>query len=144
MNRPPVISDNDADYVTEHRAANGRNLCAEPAQFGRCPSPVSELLFLEREKEISVAKRIEDLRRYALVGAEQRLIQIGNEARAILQAFPELRARGRGFEAKASDAQAGGTMRRRRRKMSAEARKRISEAQKFRWAKQKRGAKKSA
>jgi hypothetical protein len=35
-------------------------------------------------------------------------------------------------------------MRRRRRKMSAEARKRISEAQKFRWAKQKRGAKKSA
>ena len=99
-------------------------------------------------------QRVSNLRAYAVIGAEQRLLQIAEEARAIFQAFPELRApnRGSGLAVEArvrfrgerrlrkaaacgewSKAQAEG----RRRKMSAAARKRISEAQKARWAKQK-------
>jgi hypothetical protein len=90
-----------------------------------------------------VAKRQKsDLRRYAVVGAEQRLLELAEEAAAIFAIFPELRAPGRGFMARvggrggsAADV-AAPTKRRRRRKMSAEARKRISDAQKARWAKQ--------
>jgi hypothetical protein len=97
-----------------------------------------------------MAKRqSDDLRRYAVVGAEQRLTELANEAAQIFRVFPELRARGRGLDAvrstRASASSDGGpdgqqpTPRRRRRrsKMSAEARKRISDAQKARWAKQK-------
>jgi hypothetical protein len=94
------------------------------------------------------------LRTYAVIGAEQRLLQIAEEARAIFQAFPELRAPNRGFGARiggqspfpwgprpSADGGNGRKRRgnRRRRKMSAAARKRISEAQKARWAKQKAG-----
>jgi hypothetical protein len=96
-----------------------------------------------------VAKRSDgDLRRYAVVGAEHRLLEIAEEAGRIFQAFPELRARGRGLDAvRGASASAGAApaaaeprgRRRRRRKMSAEARKRISDAQKARWAKQKSG-----
>jgi len=87
-----------------------------------------------------------DMRAWALIGAEQRLVQLAEEAAAIHRAFPELRRRGRGpGRPAASDsaepaAGAGtGTRRRRRRKMSADARRRISEAQKARWARQKAG-----
>src|SRR3954462_12883901 len=38
-----------------------------------------------------------DLRTWAVKGAEQRLLEIADAARAIFQAFPELRERGRGF-----------------------------------------------
>ena len=38
-----------------------------------------------------------DLRGWAVKGAEQRLLEIAEEARAIFQAFPELRQQGRGF-----------------------------------------------
>jgi hypothetical protein len=93
-----------------------------------------------------VAKRDNDLRRYAVVGAEQRLLEIAEEAAHIFQTFPELRARGRGFDAvrggrsnaEAQRLRTGAGRVRRRRKMSAEARKRISEAQKARWAKQRK------
>jgi hypothetical protein len=89
-------------------------------------------------------RRSEDLRRYAVVGAEQRLLELAQEAAEIFAMFPELRAPGRGFMAEprgraaSADAEAetpprGG----RRRPLSAEARKRISDAQKARWAKQK-------
>lgn len=92
-----------------------------------------------------MAKRVsEDIRRYAVVGAEQRLLEIAREAQEIFRVFPELRGRGRGFEglrAGQSDPegseQPSGTRKRRRRKRSAEARKRMSEAQKKRWAKKK-------
>jgi hypothetical protein len=91
-----------------------------------------------------LAKRANgDLRRYAVVGAEQRLLEIAEEAARIFQVFPELRARGRGLDAvrgrSAAEPAAAQPRkgRRRRRKMSAEARKRISDAQKARWAKQK-------
>ena len=95
-----------------------------------------------------MAKRAEgDLRRYAVVGAEQRLLELAEEAARIFAIFPELRAPGRGFmaarrgrsgdEAPAKSEGAPPVKRRRRRKMSADARRRISEAQKARWAKQK-------
>ena len=95
-------------------------------------------------------QRVSNLRAYAVVGAEQRLLQIAEEARAIFKAFPELRAANRGFGARGGEsplpwgpqsAESGNgrnrKRKRRRRKMSAAARKRISEAQKARWAKQK-------
>jgi hypothetical protein len=90
-----------------------------------------------------VAKRQgNNLRRYAVVGAEQRLLELAKEAAGIFAMFPELRAPGRGFMAAARGGRTGqpaaeGAPRRRRRKMSAEARKRISDAQKARWARQK-------
>lgn len=80
-----------------------------------------------------------NLRRYAVVGAEQRLLELAEEAAGIFAMFPELRAPGRGFMAGGQGGRAGNAAprRRRRRKMSAEARKRISDAQKARWARQK-------
>jgi hypothetical protein len=84
-----------------------------------------------------------NLRRYAVVGAEQRLLELAEEAAGIFAMFPELRAPGRGFMAEAQgrrarqSAEMAAPRRRRRRKMSAEARKRISDAQKARWARQK-------
>jgi len=92
-----------------------------------------------------MAKRMtKDFRSYAVVGAEQRLLQLAEEAAQIFALFPELRAPGRGFMALRSGERQSGKndagqpqRRRRRRKMSAEARKRISDAQKARWKKQK-------
>ena len=92
-----------------------------------------------------MAKRMtKDFRSYAVVGAEQRLLQLAEEAAQIFALFPELRAPGRGFMAlRPGERRTGNNdaaqpqKRRRRRKMSAEARKRISDAQKARWKKQK-------
>ena len=88
-------------------------------------------------------KQSGDLRRYAVVGAEQRLLEIAEEAASIFDVFPEIRGRGRGLEAvrgaQSTQTSASGQPRRRPRRstLSAEARKRISDAQKARWAKQK-------
>ena len=38
------------------------------------------------------------LREWAVKGAEQRLVELAEEARAIFAAFPELRGPGRGFD----------------------------------------------
>jgi hypothetical protein len=91
-------------------------------------------------KEFTVAKS--ELRVWAVKGAEQRLLELAEEAGQIFAAFPELRGRGRDFEAPAGPSRtsgaAGNTGARpasRRRKRSAEARRRMSEAQKARWAK---------
>ena len=85
-----------------------------------------------------------DLRRWAVIGAEQRLLAIAEEAAMIFRVFPELRDRG--FMAKGGTAGSHASQEdrpvRRRRKMSAEARKRISDAQKARWAKVQAGKKK--
>ena len=81
-------------------------------------------------------------------GAEVQLRELLHEAKLLIALFPHLRdsvdqdelplnfimARGSGAVTKKT--------RRRRRRMSAEARARISAAQKARWAKQKAGAKK--
>jgi hypothetical protein len=86
-----------------------------------------------------------DLRVWAIKGAEQRLVEIANEAKAIFAMFPELRKQGSAFSVpgsgKTGRTEPGeGAAPRRRRKMSAAARKRIGDAQRARWAKQK-GAK---
>lgn len=80
-----------------------------------------------------------DMRRWAAAGAQQRLVEIANEQRAIFAAFPELRGhRTTAGAAVADNADSDTAPRKRRRfRMSAAARKRISEAQKARWAKQK-------
>jgi hypothetical protein len=78
-----------------------------------------------------------DIRRWALLGAEQRLVQLGEEAAAIHRAFPELRQRGAIGRVPTPASQ---QVRRRKRTMSAEGRRRISEAQKARWAKQRRNS----
>jgi hypothetical protein len=82
-----------------------------------------------------------DIRVWALKGAEQRLVEIVDEAKAIFAKFPELRAQGREFELPRSGkqvadglAQDGAIPRRGRRKMSASARRRIGDAQRKRWA----------
>ena len=98
-----------------------------------------------------------DMRTWALRGAEQRLVEIADEASRIYAAFPELRDRqqgsiasaGRGRARKAgadqpraaaqprtAETEAAPAARRKRRRvnMSAEAKQRIAEAQRKRWA----------
>ncbi len=82
----------------------------------------------------------QQLREWALRGAEQRLLEIAKEAAAIRHVFPELRGLGNGIP---TDGTRGSTATSRARRagrgrptMSAAARRRISEAQKARWAKQ--------
>jgi hypothetical protein len=73
-----------------------------------------------------------------MVGAQQRLVEIANEQNAIFAAFPELRGRKGNVGAAENNAESQPVQPKRRRgRMSAEARKRISDAQKARWAKQK-------
>jgi hypothetical protein len=98
-----------------------------------------------------MAKSSFDLRAWALIGAQQRLRDLDQERAAILAAFPQLRAgaggrRGRprgSTSVKQASGVAGGRKRKRRR-LSKEARRRISEAQKARWAKQKGNVKKKS
>ncbi len=91
------------------------------------------------------------MRTWALKGAEQRLLEISEEAAAIYASFPELRdtgginrqtrrGPGRPRTAAGDSNDAGSPRGRRKRTMSADARRRISEAQKARWARQKGGA----
>jgi hypothetical protein len=80
-----------------------------------------------------------DLRAWAVKGAEQRLVEIADEARVIFQIFPELRERGRGFDLpKGSRTGSRPTdsakPRHRRRKMSAAARNAVSARMKKYWA----------
>jgi hypothetical protein len=82
-----------------------------------------------------------DILKWARLGAASRLRELDEERHAILKAFPGLTpgsgpAR-RGVTGRASSASA--PVVRKRRKMSAAARKRISDAQKKRWAAQKAG-----
>jgi len=80
-----------------------------------------------------------ELRRLARIGAEACLEALQREIGAIYQVFPELRA-GRSartpnpYTAGVRSAVEGAVTRRRPRRMSREARKRIAEAQKKRWA----------
>jgi hypothetical protein len=76
-----------------------------------------------------------DIRRLAFIGAQARLAELNVERQAILKAFPELSRRNPNGAGTATvptpkDARPG----RRRRKMSAEGRRRIAEAAKRRWA----------
>ena len=78
-----------------------------------------------------------DLREWAVKGAEQRLVELADEARTIFAAFPELRGRGRGFDVRLRPESLPPkvtSVKRRRKKMSAAARRKIALAQKKRWA----------
>jgi len=78
-----------------------------------------------------------ELLRLARVGAEARLTELREEEATILRAFPDLR--GGRTQAKSDGNGPVGT-RRRRRRMSAEARKAVSERMKEYWAtRRKRG-----
>jgi hypothetical protein len=87
----------------------------------------------------------EDLRRYALVGAEMRLLQIAEEAAAIHRVFPELRDRTRAGTApplkgealarqRRTSASGGDGKARRKSAMSAAQRRAVSERMKKYWA----------
>lgn len=87
------------------------------------------------------------LRAWAVRGAEQRLLEIANEAAAIHRAFPELRQRGRQPTATADGAAvspARGARGRKRSRMSAANRKAVSERMSKYWAERRGGAAKGA
>jgi hypothetical protein len=97
-------------------------------------------------------KQTAEFRQWALVGAQAAIEKMQAEIQRIHTAFPELsgrdtvtrRRRGRpvkvDFGVEASDFQVGTA--KRKRTMSAEARKRIGDAQRARWAKQREGGRK--
>lgn len=82
----------------------------------------------------------EQLRKWAVSGAEQRLLEIATEAAAIYKAFPELRDRG--TEGPAPGAAAAG--RRAGRKMSTANRKAVSDRMKKYWAARRGGTARGA
>jgi hypothetical protein len=90
-----------------------------------------------------------DLRAWAVKGAEQRLLEIAEEARAIFQAFPELREQGRGFNlqpegtAGAKPPARRGRTPRGRSPMSAAARKAVGVRMKKYWAERRKAAAKN-
>jgi hypothetical protein len=90
-----------------------------------------------------------DLRAWAVKGAEQRLLEIAQEARTIFQTFPELRGAGRGFDFQASakrhtSGADADTSKRRRHRMSAAARKAVGARMKKYWAERRKAADKEA
>jgi hypothetical protein len=89
-----------------------------------------------------VSKQTAAIRRWALIGAEQRLVQLAEEAASIHRTFPELRQGGAGVgngssrrPLRAGPELVGGKPVRKKRKLSAAGRKAISDAAKARWAK---------
>jgi hypothetical protein len=89
-----------------------------------------------------VTKQTADIRRWALIGAEQRLVQLAEEAAAIYREFPELRQGRKTAEVPFPRAPREVPFpKRKRRKLSAAGRKAISDAAKKRWAKEKAGKK---
>lgn len=94
-----------------------------------------------------MAKRqTSDILKWAHLGAAARLRELDEERAAIFKAFPKLNSataratRARTVRPNAKESDDGSRpARRTRRKMSAAARKRISDAQKKRWAAQKAG-----
>lgn len=75
-----------------------------------------------------------DLRKFARLGAKARLEELRQEEAAIRRAFPDLFSRGGGTPAAKADAPAAGAARRRRSRMSAAARKAVSERMRKYWA----------
>jgi hypothetical protein len=80
-----------------------------------------------------------DMRSWALKGAEQRLVEIAEEAKNIFKTFPDLRRRRVKLPESVVTGAVGesardGSPRRNKRKMSAKAKKAIAVAQRKRWA----------
>lgn len=87
---------------------------------------------------------IAEVRTWAVKGAEQRLAEIAEEARAIFRHFPELRSRARGFEShdmfdRAPADQETKARGPHRRKMSAAGRQAVAERMKRYWAERRAG-----
>ena len=80
----------------------------------------------------------EQLRRLARLGAVARLEQLRAEEAAIRSEFPELFGRGR-REGRAAPGGTAGAPRRRRAKMSPQARKAVSERMRKYWAERRKG-----
>lgn len=77
-----------------------------------------------------------DIRRWALLGARERLAELAAEALDIYKAFPELRSHAIGFGKRTGGSTAAvNAAPPPRRTLSPDTRKRISDAQKARWAK---------
>ena len=105
----------------------------------------SALSFLRYRARDMATKQTVDILKWARLGAASRLRELDEERSAILKAFPGLTS-GSGPARRRVTARAIGSasgsaapVARKRRKMSAAARKRISDAQKKRWAAQKAG-----
>lgn len=83
-----------------------------------------------------MAKRVtpDELRKWALVGAEERLAALAAETAAIRRMFPELRGKVRGGAAVVARTAGKIVGRRRRRRMSAAGRAKLRAALKKRWA----------
>jgi hypothetical protein len=78
-----------------------------------------------------------DVRSWAMKGAEERLVELADEARAIFATFPELRDQGRGFDANRGRVVTPTLVKARkrsRRRMSAAQRKAVSVRMKKYWA----------
>jgi hypothetical protein len=78
-----------------------------------------------------------EIRRWARIGAEARLAALEREIAAIYQVFPELRSRRSApnpYTAAVRAALRGAVTRHRTRRLSPQARKRMAEAQRRRWA----------
>jgi hypothetical protein len=106
----------------------------------------SHLSFLRYHARDMATKQKVDILKWAHLGAASRLRELDEERSAILKTFPGLTSGSgparRGVTARAVGAGSGSVsapVARKRRKMSAAARKRISDAQKKRWAAQKAG-----
>lgn len=76
----------------------------------------------------------DQLQRLARLGAQARLVELRREEAAIRQAFPDLFGRGRGRRGQSAAPAAAAPARRGRRKMSAAARKAVSERMRKYWA----------
>jgi hypothetical protein len=101
-------------------------------------------LVAEPTYDDEMAKPSINIQGLALLGARQRLRELDEERAAIFRAFPQLRsASSAGAGSKASNKEESNgrpeARARKRRRMSADARRRISEAMKARWAKQRAG-----
>jgi hypothetical protein len=83
-----------------------------------------------------MAKSPLNIQSLAVLGAKQRLLELDEERAAIFSAFPQLRFQRKQQTTTGATADNGTTGARKRRRMSADARRRISEAVKARWAKQ--------
>jgi len=82
----------------------------------------------------------EQLRKWAISGAEQRLLEIASEAAAIYRAFPELRERATKGVAPESGRRARAGRTAKRTGMSAASRQAVSERMKRYWADRRGGA----
>lgn len=84
----------------------------------------------------------QDLRNWARIGAERRLVDIAQEAAAIRAAFPELRDRHEAAETPARrKAASNGGKPKRRRRLSAAGRAKLRASLKKRWAAAKKAGK---